>query len=252
LDGTAAQKDPSGGNNVRVEIVIALPFDRGGESNPRRGAEAISLLAGFAYCSIDCVGDGVVMRIIKTFERAVLCCAAAGAAIGILLATSNAVRPQDREYVLVSGQAFVGRLVSIRVNATTRELEELNFDEPLDVRGWKTLGCRLRLADHPYLQQALERGFLLSIRSETTGCIRSYELGRAESLLPPKPAQPVRTATLTATATGALAPRAPFTPVIGSTPSLAITGTGRLTLRAPFTPVNVRTDALTLIGTGSR
>jgi hypothetical protein len=178
--------------------------------------------------------------------------AAAGIVLGIAL--SDAARAQTTEYTLVSGQALVVRLVTVRVNAATLELEELNFEEPLTTGKWRALGCRMKLANHPYLQQALQRGFLLRIQSDTRGCVRSYEMGRDENLIAQTTtAPPNRTATLAVTATGVLAPRPPFTPInFRITQTLALTGTGALTPRAPFTPVSLRIpQTLTVTGTGS-
>ena len=46
-------------------------------------------------------------------------------------------------------------------------------------RKWSTLGCTMRLANHSYLQQAIQRGFLLTIQSHDVASSRT-EIGRDE------------------------------------------------------------------------
>ena len=60
----------------------------------------------------------------------------------------------------------------------------------------------------------------------------------------------VRTEVLTATGTGRLTDRLPFTPKNVRTDVLAATGTGTLATRLPFTPKSIRTEPLTVTGTG--
>jgi hypothetical protein len=160
---------------------------------------------------------------------------------------------QGVDFTLVSGQQLVVRLVAVRVNASTREIEDFKFEEPMADRRWRALGCRMRLADHPYLQQALQRGIVLNIQIQTSGCLPSYEIGRDESLIArPATAPVIRTPSLTVAASGALAPHPPFTPVRGRAQMLTLIGTGTLTPRTPFTPVMLRIETLTVTGTGSR
>ena len=193
------------------------------------------------------------MRIAKTFNRPIVSCAVAGAILAIGFATLDAVQAQTPEYTRLSGQLLVLRLVKVRINAATEEIEEFHFEEPLTSGKWSALGCRMKLANHPYLQQAIQRGFMLRIQSQTRGCIQSYEIGRDENLIAQTTtAPPSRTPILTVTATGALAPRPPFTPIRGRTRNLTVIGTGALAPHAPFTPISVRTDTLTVTGTGSR
>lgn len=181
------------------------------------------------------------------------------AVVGAFLAiggvtASDEVQGQTTEYTLVSGQVLIVRLVRVRVNTATLEMEELFFEEPLASGKWRANGCRMKMADHPHLQQALQqRGFLLKIYSQARGgCIQSYEIGRDENLISQATAAPPgRTPTLVVTGTGILPPRPTFTPIRSRTQTFTITATGALTPRAPFTPVIIRTDTLTVTGTGS-
>ena len=61
----------------------------------------------------------------------------------------------------------------------------------------------------------------------------------------------IRTVELTATGTGFLAARLPFTPLRIRTMGLQVTGTGALAARLPFSPVTIRTMSLSVTGTGS-
>jgi hypothetical protein len=205
------------------------------------------------HSSADCFqqlcewGAKFVIRVSKQ-----IACATAGIILSIALSVTTFA--QTAEYTLVSGQALVVRLVTARVNVASLELEELKFEEPLTANKWRALGCRMRLTNHPYLQQALQRGFVLRIQTDRGGCVRSYEMGRDEHLVvQTTTARPVRTPTLAVTATGVLAPHPPFTPInLRIRQTLVLAATGALTPRAPFTPVSLRIpQTLTLTGTGS-
>lgn len=77
--------------------------------------------------------------------------------------------------------------------------------------------------------------------------------GTSDKKTKPSPGGPVTftTAALTATGTGALAARLPFTAKSFSTATITATGTGALPERLPFTPRSFSTTPLTATGTGS-